>query len=116
MQSKISHLRQIVAAGTKALPDMIKMETLMAGSVTNLHPEDTLPGLLELGPDFAVRSTFNCPVDKVQATADNPPTALSCGHLIGKVRSQINDARNKWQAEYSKPDLFFLPQPGRLGL
>lgn len=85
MQSKVSHLRQIIAAGTKALPDIIKMETLMKGSVTNLDRKESLPGLIELGPAFAVRSTFNCPVDKVQATANNPPVALPCGHLVGRV-------------------------------
>ena len=66
------------------------METLMRGSVTSLGNGETLPGLMELGPDFAVRSTFNCPVDKVQATAENPPTALPCGHLVGKVRATVN--------------------------
>lgn len=89
LQSKVSHLRQLVAAGTKALPDLVKMERLRQGSVSALNSEGTLPGLLELGPEFAIRSTFNCPVDKTQANAGNPPVALPCGHLIGKVSSII---------------------------
>ena len=37
---------------------------------------------VELGPEFQFHSVFICPVSREQASRNNPPMLLQCGHVL----------------------------------
>ena len=71
-------------AGEKAVPTLSKLSVLMkAQGQTQLWwsaPE--LPVEIDLGKEGAFHSIFSCPVSRTQATVDDPPVLLVCGHAI----------------------------------
>lgn len=71
-----------VAAGSAALPKLVKLATVMAGRAQDLHSREELPVELELGREFIFHSIFACPVSKEQSTAENPAMILPCGHVL----------------------------------
>eukprot|EP00761_Pharyngomonas_kirbyi_P014278 gb/GECH01014308.1/.p1 GENE.gb/GECH01014308.1/~~gb/GECH01014308.1/.p1 ORF type:complete len:418 (+),score=67.70 gb/GECH01014308.1/:1-1254(+) len=87
-----------VTAGSKALPSLYKLHRMLGqtpgegeesgdgngeergdNDANNQHAID-----FELGPEFQFHSVFACPVSKEQATKENPPVLLPCGHALGK--------------------------------
>lgn len=81
-QSKKPPLLVAVAAGSVALPPLLKLSKVMEQS--SFHGSmSELPVELDLGMnEFIFHSIFSCPVSKEQSTADNPPCLLPCGHLL----------------------------------
>lgn len=77
-----------VMAGSKALPTLFKLSKMLRHTPTD--GSNTAEGQsqhaidFELGPEFQFHSVFACPVSKEQATKDNPPVLLPCGHALGK--------------------------------
>lgn len=93
-----SPLTVTVAAGTVALPHLLKLVSVMENTnQVDLKAADQLPIELELGPEFVFHSIFACPVSREQSTADNPPMLLPCNHVlcehsvlkIAKSRSKV---------------------------
>lgn len=82
-QAYESPLLVCVAAGSVALPTLLKLASKVVGP--QQHEFKTAPQLtvpLELGKEFIFHSTFACPVSREQSTAENPPKMLPCGHVL----------------------------------
>eukprot|EP00899_Mesostigma_viride_P012038 jgi/Mesvir1/20835/Mv07929-RA.1 len=72
-----------VTAGAVALPMLLKLASVMTGkSQDNWDTCKELPVEIDLGREFHFHSVFSCPVSRDQATPDNPPMLLPCGHVL----------------------------------
>ncbi|GLC47422.1 hypothetical protein PLESTB_000542700 [Pleodorina starrii] len=81
-QSSESPLTTVVAAGSVALPVLLKLAAVMERNMQDLRTVEQLPVEIELGPEFVFRSIFACPVSRDMSTPDNPPMLLPCGHVL----------------------------------
>lgn len=73
-----------VTVGATALPTIIKMSTIMKEKKTEWSQVDELPVEIPLEEAYRFHSIFACPVSKEQATEENPPMRMPCGHVIAK--------------------------------
>ncbi|KAF9410474.1 hypothetical protein BGZ94_001636 [Podila epigama] len=73
-----------VTVGTQAMPTMIKMAAIMKAKRTEWSQQSELPVEINLTDDTKFHSIFACPVSKEQATDENPPMMMVCGHVICK--------------------------------
>ncbi|KAI8853002.1 CTLH/CRA C-terminal to lish motif domain-containing protein [Chytridium lagenaria] len=80
-----SPLLTSVTLGISALPSIIKMSEVLKDKGDMARAQMTeLPIEIPL-PDFhRYHSVFTCPVSKEQATEDNPPMMMVCGHVLCK--------------------------------
>lgn len=86
LQAYESPLLVCVAAGSVALPTLLKLASKVSGQ--QQHEFQTAPQLtvdLELGKEFIFHSTFACPVSREQSTPGNPPKMLPCGHVLAST-------------------------------
>ncbi|GLI70725.1 hypothetical protein VaNZ11_015749 [Volvox africanus] len=81
-QASESPLTTVVAAGSVALPALLKMAVVMERNMQDLRTVDELPVEIELGPEFVFRSIFACPVSRDMSRPENPPLLLPCGHVL----------------------------------
>ncbi|KAI9295801.1 hypothetical protein K502DRAFT_324137 [Neoconidiobolus thromboides FSU 785] len=72
-----------ITVGTIAYPKMIKM-LKYTKKTTGWSEIDELQAVAELLESWRFHSIFICPVDKVQASDDNPPMMMTCGHVISQ--------------------------------
>ncbi|KAI4314464.1 hypothetical protein L6164_027371 [Bauhinia variegata] len=79
-----SPLSVTIAAGIQTLPPLLKFMNVMAGKKQEWQSMNQLPVPVELDREFQFHSIFVCPVSKEQATEDNPPMLMSCGHVLCK--------------------------------
>ncbi|ORY95779.1 CTLH/CRA C-terminal to lish motif domain-domain-containing protein [Syncephalastrum racemosum] len=77
-----SPLYASVLVGTTALPVIMKLYKIMSAKKTEWSQQDELPVEIPLSEDLRFHSVFACPVSKEQATEDNPPMMMPCGHVI----------------------------------
>lgn len=82
LQAYDSPLAVAVAAGSVALPALLKLATVMEKNNQELASCTQLPIEIELGQEFVYHSIFACPVSRDQSTADNPPKLLPCNHVL----------------------------------
>lgn len=61
-----------------------------------------IPIEIDLGKEFIYQSIFTCPVSKEITTKDNPPMALSCGHVISKnsIEKLVRGNRSLFKCPY----------------
>ncbi|KAJ5224335.1 uncharacterized protein N7469_007838 [Penicillium citrinum] len=71
-------------AGAIALPTLLKLQTIMKAKRTEWTTENELPVEISLPPSYLFHSIFVCPVSKEQATDENPPMMMPCGHVIAE--------------------------------
>ncbi|TPX43154.1 hypothetical protein SeLEV6574_g05217 [Synchytrium endobioticum] len=74
-----------VTVGASALPSIAKMTAILkdrAGIEWSTAGE--LPVEVPLLDTQRFHSVFACPVSKEQATEDNPPMMMACGHVVNK--------------------------------
>ncbi|KAK4778271.1 hypothetical protein SAY87_018458 [Trapa incisa] len=83
-QSYESPLSLTIAAGSQALPPLLKFMSVMSGKKQEWQSMKQLPVPVELDDKFQFHSIFVCPVSKEQATEDNPPMLMICGHVLCK--------------------------------
>ncbi|KAF9174014.1 hypothetical protein BGX21_010092 [Mortierella sp. AD011] len=77
-----------VTVGTQAMPTMNKMANIMKAKKTEWSQQSELPVEINLTDDTKFHSIFTCPVSKEQATEENPPMMMTCGHVICKESLQ----------------------------
>jgi len=77
-----SPLHTVVAAGSKALPTLLKASRM--SFAVDWSNSTQLPVELELDREFQFHSIFVCPVSRDESNADNPPMILPCGHVLCK--------------------------------
>ncbi|KAL8160346.1 hypothetical protein V2J09_001883 [Rumex salicifolius] len=85
-QSFESPLSVTVAAGVQGLPTLLKLMNVnvMTGKKQEWQTMKQLPVPLDLGREFQFHSIFVCPVSRDQATEENPPMLMNCGHVLCK--------------------------------
>ncbi|KAF2813120.1 uncharacterized protein BDZ99DRAFT_382694 [Mytilinidion resinicola] len=71
-------------AGAIALPTLLKLQKIMKDKRTEWTTQNELPVEIPLPPAYHFHSIFVCPVSKEQATDQNPPMMMPCGHVIAK--------------------------------
>lgn len=87
-QSYESPLYVTLAAGSQALPTLLKMATVLTSKKQEWQVLKQLPVEIELSKEFHFHSIFACPVSKDQSTADNPPMLMPCCHVLCKQSLQ----------------------------
>uniref|UniRef100_A0A7E4UQS1 RING-Gid-type domain-containing protein n=1 Tax=Panagrellus redivivus TaxID=6233 RepID=A0A7E4UQS1_PANRE len=76
-----SALETLVNVGADALPQMLSIRSVF-NSRSLLPESEELPITIDI-PN-SCHSTFTCPILKTQASQNNPPVRLACGHVISK--------------------------------
>lgn len=79
-----SPLSVTVAAGVQGLPTLLKLMNVMMGKKQEWQSMKQLPVPVDLDTEFQFHSVFVCPVSREQASEENPPMLLSCGHVLCK--------------------------------
>ncbi|CAK9784312.1 hypothetical protein CC85DRAFT_296215 [Cutaneotrichosporon oleaginosum] len=79
-------LEVVVDLGSRggALNAIEKARRVMGERLGNVRKWEELPMEVPLPPNRRYHSVFVCPVSKEQATESNPPTMLSCGHVVAR--------------------------------
>ncbi|KAK5171116.1 uncharacterized protein LTR77_004260 [Saxophila tyrrhenica] len=99
--SSTSPLYTAVTAGGIALPILEKVERVMAASRGQWTSVNELPVETPLPPEMLFHSIFVCPVSKEQATDDNPPMMLPCGHVIAEQSLHMHSrGKNRMKCPY----------------
>ncbi|KAM3286045.1 protein RMD5 [Capsicum chacoense] len=83
-QSYESPLSATIAAGVQGLPTLLKLMNVMTGKKQEWLSMKQLPVPIDLDREFQFHSIFVCPVSRDQATEENPPMLMSCGHVLCK--------------------------------
>lgn len=81
-ESYQSPLSVTIAAGVQGLPTLLKLMNVMTGKKQEWQSMKQLPVPVDLDRDFQFHSIFVCPVSRDQASEDNPPMLMSCGHVL----------------------------------
>lgn len=83
-QSYESPLSVTIAAGVQGLPTLLKLMNVMTVKKQEWQSMKQLPVPVDLDREFQFHSVFVCPVSREQASEENPPMLLSCGHVLCK--------------------------------
>ncbi|CAK9150604.1 unnamed protein product [Ilex paraguariensis] len=83
-QSYKSPLSMTIAAGVQGLPTFLKLMNVMIWKKQEWQSIKQLPVPVDLDREFQFHSLFVCPVSRDQASEENPPMLLSCGHVLCK--------------------------------
>ncbi|WOK91536.1 hypothetical protein Cni_G00227 [Canna indica] len=78
-----SPLSVTIGAGVQGLPTLLKLESVMARK-QEWQAMKQLPVPVDLGSEFQFHSIFVCPVLREQASDENPPMLMPCGHVLSK--------------------------------
>ena len=87
-------------AGAIALPTLLKLQNIMQQKRTEWTTENELPAEIPLPPSYQFHSIFVCPVSKEQATDQNPPMMLPCGHVIARESLDRLSKAGKFKCPY----------------
>ncbi|KAJ2799849.1 hypothetical protein H4R20_004273 [Coemansia guatemalensis] len=83
--SSSSPLSVTIGAGARALPIVCKVSGLLRDKRVEWSQQNELAVEVPLPDDMRFHSVFACPVSKEQATLENPPMMMPCGHVVCKA-------------------------------
>lgn len=83
-QSFESPLSLTLEAGVQGLPTLLKLMSVVMGKKNEWQSMKQLPVPIDLDKKFQFHTIFVCPVSRDQATEENPPLLMSCGHVLCK--------------------------------
>ncbi|KAI3669713.1 hypothetical protein L6452_41068 [Arctium lappa] len=83
-ESYQSPLSITIAAGVQGLPTLLKLMNVMTGKKHEWQSMKQLPVPIDIDQEFQFHSIFVCPVSRDQASEENPPMLMSCGHVLCK--------------------------------
>ncbi|KAK6215965.1 hypothetical protein LQW54_003940 [Pestalotiopsis sp. IQ-011] len=95
-----SPLYVTATAGAIALPQLMKFMSRVKGKNTEWTTDQEMPFETPLPKSMIYHPIFVCPVSKEQATAENPPVILSCGHVLAKESLQKLSRGNRYKCPY----------------
>ena len=98
--SSASPLLTAVTAGCIALPTLQKYDQIRSKHSTSWTTTAELPVEVPLPPAYSFHSVFVCPVSKEQATDQNPPMMMPCGHVIAKESLDSMSKGQKFKCPY----------------
>lgn len=106
-QSFESPLSVTVAAGGQALPTLLKLMNVMTGKKREWQSLNQLPVPVDLSPELQFHSIFVCPVSWEQATDENPPMLLPCGHVLCKqsIMKLSKNSTKTFKCSYCPSDI-----------
>ncbi|OLL24618.1 LisH domain-containing protein [Neolecta irregularis DAH-3] len=81
-------LNVIITAGAISIPILLKVTSIMKEKKNEWTSQGELPVETPLPPNFYYHRIFTCPVNKEQATEENPPMMLPCGHIYCRTSLQ----------------------------
>ncbi|KAI9206396.1 CTLH/CRA C-terminal to lish motif domain-containing protein [Polychytrium aggregatum] len=100
--SSESPLYTAISVGTCALPAIIKMSSIVKERALEWTQQGELPVEIPLLDQHRFHSIFVCPVSKEQATPENPPMMLQCGHVLTK-ESLVRLTKGNLNAKFKCP-------------
>ncbi|KAJ2784038.1 hypothetical protein H4R18_001351 [Coemansia javaensis] len=83
--SAASPLSVTIDAGARALPVVCKAAALLRTRRAEWSQQNELAAEVPLPDAMRFHSVFACPVSKEQASPDNPPMMMPCGHVVCKA-------------------------------
>lgn len=103
-----SPLYVAATAGAIALPPLLKLQAIQKQKRAEWTSQNELPVETPLPPKYHYHSIFVCPVSKEQATDQNPPMMIPCGHAICQESLHRLSKGSKFKCPYcpneSHPD------------
>ncbi|KAL0096307.1 CTLH/CRA C-terminal to lish motif domain-containing protein [Phycomyces blakesleeanus] len=88
--------------GTTALPIILKLYKIMSARKTGWSQQDELAVEIPLEEELRFHSVFACPVSKEQATDENPPMMMPCGHVICKESLARLSRSSRYGSNYDR--------------
>ena len=68
--------------GVIAMPTLVKAAQVARARGQDWNKVECIPADIDLPDKYMFRSIFVCPVSKEEATPENPPMMLTCGHAL----------------------------------
>lgn len=107
-QSSERPLSVTISAGVQGLPTLLKLMNVMTAKKHEWQSMKQLPVPIDLDPEFQFHSVFVCPVSREQASEENPPMLLSCGHVLCKqsiTKLSKNNSTRPFKCPYCPMDV-----------
>ncbi|KAK9284989.1 hypothetical protein L1049_024171 [Liquidambar formosana] len=106
-QSYESPLSVTIAAGVQGLPPLLKLMNVMAGKKQEWQSMEQLSVPVDLDREFQFHSIFVCPVSREQATEENPPMLMLCGHVLCKqsITKMSKNSTRSFKCPYCPSDI-----------
>ncbi|KAH6657807.1 CTLH/CRA C-terminal to lish motif domain-containing protein [Truncatella angustata] len=95
-----SPLYVAATAGAIALPQLMKFLNAVKGKNTEWTTTQEMAFETPLPRSMIYHSIFVCPVSKEQATVENPPVIIPCGHVLAKESLQRLSKGNRYKCPY----------------